>query len=239
MTGYEYPGDELDVLSVAVNWKRYFARLLRPYVAGDVLEVGAGLGGTTRALWNPSVRRWVCVEPDPGLARRLASTLSDHEPLPEIIVGDLGMVPRTPVFDCIAYIDVLEHIRSDAAELQAAASRLRRGGHIIVLSPAFQLLYSEFDKALGHERRYTKRTLARAFPIGLERVELFYADSMGMLLSLGNRLLLRQSLPSKRQIRFWDQTVVPASRVVDRLIGRSLGRSIIAVYRRPPSGEIS
>ena len=233
MSGYEYPGEELDVFSLAVNWKEYFARILRPYVAGAVLEVGAGLGETTRTLWNPSVRRWVCVEPDPRLADRLARTLSDLEPRPEIIVGDLGRVPGACDFDCIAYIDVLEHIRTDATELRAAASRLRRGGHLLVLSPAFEWLYSEFDEALGHERRYTKRTLSAVFPAELERVKLFYADSVGCLLSLGNRLLLRQSLPSERQIRFWDQSVIPVSRVVDRLVGRSFGRSIIAVYRRP------
>jgi SAM-dependent methyltransferase len=236
---YVYPGEELEAFSHAVNWKQYFAALLRPYVRGAVLEVGAGLGGTTSTLWNHTIRRWVCVEPDPRLAQRLTVTLSNHDPLPEIIVGDIDRVPRAAQFDCVVYIDVLEHIRDDAAQLEAASSRLHPGGHLVVLSPAFPLLYSEFDRLLGHERRYTKRTLSRVIPGELERIELFYADSVGMLLSLGNRLLLRQSMPSDRQIRFWDRRVIPVSRIVDRIVRHSFGRSIIAVYRRSMSSMVA
>jgi hypothetical protein len=94
-------------------------------------------------------------------------------------------------------------------------------------------LYSEFDAALGHERRYTKQSLSRVFPGDLRCVALFYLDSIGMLLSLANRLMLRQSQPTVKQILFWDRAVIPASRVVDRIVGRSFGRSIVAVYRRP------
>ena len=231
MTAYEYQGEELEVFALAANWKGYVARLLHPYIAGAVLEVGAGLGETTRALWNPSVERWVCVEPDPRLAGRLAEKLADGDLTPEVIVGDIDQVPESEHFDCIVYIDVLEHIRNDSAELQRAATHLAPGGRLIVLSPAYQVLYSDFDRALGHERRYTRHSLERAFPRELERIALFYADSVGMLLSLANRLLLRQTLPTAAQIRFWDRVVIPTSRVVDWIIRYAFGRSIIGVYR--------
>jgi SAM-dependent methyltransferase len=237
MSTYEYPGEELDVFSHAVNWKRYFASLLRRYVAGSVLEVGAGLGETTRALWNSSVERWVCLEPDPRLARRLSTLVAQSEVNPEVVIGDIRSVAAAERFNCIVYIDVLEHIAADAAELSNAAAHLAKGGHLVVLSPAFPILFSAFDRALGHERRYTKRTLARQFPPELERVALFYADSVGMALSLANRMLLKQTLPTVRQIRVWDRSVIPVSRFVDPLVGRSFGRSIIAVYRRPATGE--
>ena len=233
MPPYEYPGHELDVFAHAVRWKAYFAKVLRPYIVGDVLEVGAGRGETTRSLLNPAVRRWVCVEPDPALARRLAALQWNGDVKPEIILGDIRQVPRTNHFHSIVYIDVLEHIRSDAEELREAAARLAPGGYVVVLSPAFQTLYSEFDAALGHERRYTKRSLAAVFPRDLERVALFYLDSLGMLLSLTNRILLRQSQPTVRQILFWDRKVIPLSRLLDRVVGRSFGRSIIAVYQSP------
>jgi hypothetical protein len=128
---------------------------------------------------------------------------------------------------------VLEHIPGDEAEMREAARHLAPGGHLVVLSPAFQGLYSRFDEALGHERRYTKRSLARVIPRHLERVALFYLDSLGMLLSLGNRVMLRQATPSVKQILFWDRRVIPVSRILDPLVGRRFGRSIVAVYRRP------
>jgi SAM-dependent methyltransferase len=233
MSVYEYVGSELDVFSLAANWKRYFARLIQPFILGDVLEVGAGIGETTGALYDRRVTRWVCLEPDARLAKRLANRAVTQNLRVEIVVGDISAVGSTERFDAIIYVDVLEHIRNDEQELRFAAARLNEGGHLIVLAPAFQCLYSRFDESIGHERRYTRRTLATAFPRNLERVALFYADSIGMMLSLANRLLLRQSLPRERQILLWDRVVIPLSRLVDPLVLRSFGRSVIGIYRAP------
>lgn len=232
---YAYVGGELDVFALATNWKRYFAHLLRPYVRGRVLEVGAGIGTTAQALWNPAVTEWTCVEPDATLAQRLSGiTLgAGHAAQPEIIVGDVSAVSSTRRFDAITYIDVLEHIEDDTGELARSARLLAPGGSLIVLSPAFPSLYSEFDRAIGHVRRYTAGTLQAAFPRSLRRERVFYADAVGMALSLANRVLLRQSLPTRAQILTWDRFVVPLSRVVDPLLGRTVGRSVIAVYVKP------
>src|SRR4029079_6868569 len=74
MSAFAYAGNDLDVFAHAINWKRYFGRVLSPYIRGDVLEVGAGIGGTTRVLCTPRADRWVCLEPDPELAERLQTT---------------------------------------------------------------------------------------------------------------------------------------------------------------------
>ena len=57
-------------------------------------------------------------------------------------------------------------------------------------------------------------------------------DSLGLLASLGNRMLLRASLPSRAQIRFWDGLLVPVSRLLDPLSLGRLGKSIVAVWER-------
>jgi len=233
MTDYQYPGEELDLFAHANNWKSYFASLLRPYIGGDVLEVGAGIGATTRTLFNESVDSWVALEPDAELAARFRIATSDMRPIPECIDGTLDGLDASLRFDTILYIDVLEHIADDKSELRNAAKHLSPGGALIVLSPAFPSLYSEFDRALGHERRYTARSLASVFPDGLSQAALFYADSLGALLSLGNRFGTRQEKPKASQIQLWDRVVIPISRFIDPIIGRSAGRSVIAVYRRP------
>ena len=56
---YHYVGDELDLFSEARRWKAYFRRRILPYLGAEVLEVGAGLGGTTRALCRGTEARWV------------------------------------------------------------------------------------------------------------------------------------------------------------------------------------
>jgi 2-polyprenyl-3-methyl-5-hydroxy-6-metoxy-1,4-benzoquinol methylase len=232
----EYVGDELDLFAKASNWKSYFASLLRPYIKGRVLEVGAGLGATTEALWNDEVESWLCLEPDPQLAAQLTERIpADRWPNARVecrvaTVEELGLDER---FDSILYIDVLEHIQDDRGELESVSRHLAKGGNLVVLSPAFPMLFSKFDTALGHVRRYTAKSLAAVFPALLRRERVFYADSVGAFASLANRLLLRQSMPGPAQIQTWDRGIIPVSRMLDPLTGRRFGRSVIAIYCAP------
>jgi SAM-dependent methyltransferase len=229
-----YQGTELGLFAHAKNWKAYYAALLRPWIKGRVLEVGAGIGGTMPSLWNDTVSHWVCLEPDPALAAELRARIKQFgRDNVEPCIGTIDDLAPNDYYDAILYIDVLEHINDDRDELIRASARLDRNGSLIVLSPAFQTLYSPFDAALGHVRRYTADTLAKVFPPELVRRRLFYADSVGAMLSLANRLLLRKTMPSINQIQFWDGQVIPVSRMVDRVANRFFGRSVIAVYQRP------
>jgi len=229
VTQLSYAGTELEIFSRAVNWKRYWADRIRPYVRGAVLEVGAGTGVNTPFLKTTDCKRWVCVEPDAELAVELqmrCETLGC-----EVIVGTLDDVPEPLRFDTILYIDVLEHIADDRAELRRATGLLRAGGHLVVLSPAHQWLFTAFDAEIGHHRRYTRRTLTQAAPRGLELVRIDYLDAIGVLLSLGNRVALRQRMPTQGQVLFWDRVVVPMSRRVDWMLGSRAGKSVLAIWR--------
>jgi SAM-dependent methyltransferase len=231
---YVYVGTELDLFAAAAHWKSYIRRQVRRYLGREVLEVGAGNGNTTRVLCQGEVDRWVCMEPDSSLADRLIAAIGAGL-LPRccrIRIGTLADLGDQDFFDTILYIDVLEHIADDRAELAAAAMRLKAGGHLVVLVPAHQWLFTPFDTAIGHFRRYTKGTLRSTAPEGLALVRLVYLDAIGMLASLGNRLALRSSMPSERQIAVWDRLMVPLSRLVDPWLGYSLGKSVLAVWQQ-------
>lgn len=240
MTGsYVYPGTELQAFWGASTWKRYLKDTVEPYVRGDVLEVGAGLGAATRVLCAGPPSSWLCLEPDAGLAARLAADLAT-EPLPVIpfvrtgTVEDLG----DETFDTILYVDVLEHIREDRRELAVACRHLRRDGHLVVICPAHEWLSSTFDRAVGHHRRYTRRSLAEVVPSGMITERLRYLDSLGIVLSATNRLILRSRSPSAWQVRFWDRWVIPISRRVDPLFGFGVGKTIVGVWRAPPAPSV-
>ena len=68
-------------------------------------------------------------------------------------------------------------------------------------------------------------------PASLRLERMRYLDCAGLILSAANMLFLRQSMPTKAQLRFWDQWIVPVSRVLDRLLLYSVGKTIIAVWR--------
>ncbi len=231
---YEYVGDELEVFQHAVRWKNYYRDRVQRFVRGRVLEAGGGIGGTTRALCLDGVTQWCSVEPDPRLAAEMQRRFA-AEPLPvplRIVTGTLWDLAADPVFDAILYIDVLEHIEDDAAELIRARDLLCPGGHLVVLSPAHPWLFTAFDRAIGHYRRYNRRSLRAAVPAGLREVRMEYLDAAGLLASLANRLVLRSANPTLAQIRFWDGRLVPVSRKLDPLLGRNLGKSIVGVWRR-------
>ena len=233
MIDYAYPGAELDLFKHAVRWKRYCAGQLGPYIKGDVLEVGAGIGGTSRFLCEARHASWTSLEPDPELARRLSEDVAARPlPVPAVVrEGTVRTLPAETLFDTVLYIDVLEHIEDDRAELRQSALRLRDEGHLIVLAPAHNWLFSPFDTAVGHLRRYTRRSMVEVGPSNLALVRAFYLDSVGLLASLANRLVLRASHPTASQIRFWDSRLVPASRVIDRLARRRLGKTVVAVWK--------
>ena len=232
MSDFKYVGSELELFSDMWNWKGYWSRQIQPYLKGDILEMGAGIGSNTRLLDAGGAGRWVCLEPDPELTAQLAKNLgeSGQKRAYEIACGTLDQMAGQH-FDTIFYIDVLEHIEDDRGELQRASEHLRPGGHIIVLSPAHQRLFSPFDAAIGHFRRYDRPMLRAISPPALQLERMRYLDCVGVILSAANMLLLRQSMPTKKQLLFWDHWIVPMSRVLDKVFLYSIGKTIIAVWR--------
>ena len=239
MSNLSYKGSELELFEKAENWKAYYGNLINDYLGQEVLEVGAGIGATTRMLCSGKQTRWLCLEPDQAMGGRLKSLIANHE-LPsnsQVRIGLVEDLQPQEMFDTIIYIDVLEHIEDDREELTTSCAHLKPGGFLVVLSPAHQSLYTPFDEAIGHYRRYNKRTLSAVIPDSLERIELKYLDSVGAIASLGNRFVLKSDMPSARQLAVWDQLMIPLSRVVDPLLGYRAGKSIFGVWRKaiPPT----
>ncbi len=234
MSDYTYVGGELELFAEAHRWKRYLAETVGPFIKGDVLEVGAGIGGTTRVLCVGHESSWTCLEPDSELARKMRLTFEEN-PLPiepSIRTETVQKLSEHEMFDAILYVDVLEHIEDDRQELAAAALHLRSGGHLVIIGPAHQWLFSEFDEAVGHYRRYSRGALAAAMPESMQPVMLRYLDSVGVALSAANRVLLRSRTPSRAQIGFWNKWVVPFSVHIDPLLGWWVGKSVVGVWRR-------
>ena len=235
MSEIPYIGNELHLFQHASNWKQYYAKNLKPFIKGDVLEVGAGNGSTTNYLYDGSQRSWLCLEPDSGLFKELEAKIENKE-LPDRcaclkgIVSDLDPPQK---FDTILYIDVIEHIEDDKAELRQAAEKLNKGGHLIVLVPAHQSLFSKFDTAIGHFRRYDKKMLPPIAPPSLQLKKIKYLDSMGLLASLANKYFLKQDYPTLDQIHFWNNLIIPVSRVTDILTNYSLGKTLIGIWQKP------
>ncbi|HCF30333.1 MAG TPA: methyltransferase type 12 [Cyanobacteria bacterium UBA11049] len=235
MTNYSYIGSELELFSEARNWKAYYRQSIKKYLGAEVLEVGAGIGSTTEFLCRGNHQRWLCLEPDPQLAKTLNSYIASGN-LPnccELKVGTILELSHKERFDNIIYIDVLEHIKDDRLEIENVYIHLKEGGFLVVLAPAHQWLFTPFDEAIGHYRRYNKKMLeAIILSDQFKCISLRYLDCVGLIASLGNRLLLKSKMPNKQQILLWDKVMVPISKIVDPLIQYSVGKSILGIWQK-------
>ena len=124
-----------------------------------VLEVGCGSGNVLRVLQRMAGGRasveGLELSREAAEAARLRTGLS-------VTTGYLADLDPSASFDVIVAFDVLEHIADERGLLRQMTDRLRPRGRLILTVPAHPSLWSPFDVASGHERRYTPRTLTRA-----------------------------------------------------------------------------
>ena len=226
----QYPGKELEAMAFAANYHRWIVQELAPYLAGDVAEVGAGIGSVSALLLEQPIARLVAYEPSSNMYPALSAALR----------GQTRAEARNEFFgrradesfDTVAYINVLEHIEDDAAELARARERIRPGGHLLVFVPALSWLMSAFDRGIGHYRRYSRGPLtALARGAGFEVVKARYFDVAGVLPWYVNFVLLKRGLGGAG-VSLYDSLVVPPMRVVERIVAPPLGKNLLLVARR-------
>jgi hypothetical protein len=74
----------------------------------------------------------------------------------------LGEVAFDLPVDSVVAINVLEHLEQDVRALKAMGATVVAGGNLVLLVPGYPSLYGEFDRAVGHVRRYTPKALGQA-----------------------------------------------------------------------------
>ena len=164
--------------------------------------------------------------------KRLANSLkSKFQEDKKITVQNLNINFQEKKFDTILYMDVLEHIKHDIKEVKLALNHLKKDGRLIILCPAHNFLFTSFDTNVGHFRRYNKK-MFQNFTIKNAKIEkLYYLDSLVFFLSLLNKFFLRRN-PKKKEIKFWDNIIVPLSVISDLLLCNLFGKSIVCVYKK-------
>lgn len=127
-------------------------RFLAPCADRELLEVGCGSGFNLIMLER--FGRVHALEMSPSAAARA------RERAPQSKV-DVGLIPMTldHKYDVICLFDVLEHIEDEPVAINWLHEHLRPGGQIFVTVPAYQFLWTEYDVAAHHYRRYTRSDL--------------------------------------------------------------------------------
>ena len=217
----------LDNLDAATNYADWIVSLMEPYLRGRILEVGAGHGTFTSLLarYGPVIATELSERAVEVLRQRYAG--SDR-----VTVAHVDELTDSD-FDTAVMVNVLEHIPDDVGALGSLAGDLRPGGQIVIYSPAFNALYSQFDAAVGHYRRYTRASLARTIDdADLEVVDVRYVNAVGALAwyVVATRLGRRPTEGWSTQL--FDRVAVPVVRRAEQRVAPPFGQSLLAVARR-------
>lgn len=227
----------LEDLASAVNYIDWYAGLARPWLGNDPLEVGSGHGNYA-AAWSAAGQRVTASEADPARLEMLRDRFAD-EPL--VAVRELHAPIREAAgYSAVVAYNVLEHIEDDVGALRSFRGLLRPGGHVVLVVPAFPVAMSEFDRSIGHHRRYTCPSMERVLrAAGLQPALVRYQNSVGLLGWLVLMRLLGGRPSEGFALRAFDRGVVPVLRRLESRVRLPFGQSVFAVGRRPdiePSG---
>jgi SAM-dependent methyltransferase len=245
----------LEDLSDAHRYRRWLADLAWPHLGEHPVEIGSGTGDYALE-WATRVPRFTATEADVERFEALRERFANHDViavryllLAEDLVG-YELEPHAEDASTVSggsdrrhsaavAVNVLEHIPDHVGALRAIGRLVRPGGSVILIVPAFPSAMSRFDLAIGHQRRYTRRSLAAALTAaGLTVQELRYINPLGLLSWYVTVKALRLTPRNGPALRLYDRMVVPLARWADRM-SMPFGQSVFAVARVPggaPSG---
>ena len=234
-TRKRYAADDLQTMSEARRYQAHIFKLFRPHIGSRVLEVGCGIGTMSRRIIEVA-ERLVCIEPNVNCAAR-ASEVLDADPRITLRLCHLEECSRAELvqqrFDTIVCANVLEHIEDDLRALRLFRDLLTpAGGHVLIYVPAVQAAYGPLDAALGHHRRYSKRSLRSAFgAAGLELVAMRYTNPIGLLGWMYNAHISHNTEHTAEQVRLFERLVAPWALPLERIATPPIGLSLFAVGR--------
>ena len=185
-----YPGWELKFFDGSKNFRQYQLELMKKYIKGNVAEVGPGNGMNLNSYLELP-HKIDLYEPTPRLFKNLKQNFSNTK---KILFFNKKFDGSKKKYNTVLYLDVLEHIKDDQKEINKAFASLKSGGFLIINVPAFSHLYSQFDKDVGHHKRYEKKDFDSLISkLKVKDLKYIYYDSIGYLLSLMSKILIINS----------------------------------------------
>ena len=226
-----YEGHDLEVLASTPRYLNWIIEDLKPYLQGDVLEIGAGLGSVSERLLTYTSSLDL-VEPSPQLIGRLQSKFDDnpfvniHHKMLENFLDTI----ENNKYDAVVMVNVLEHIKDDLDALNRLRNSLKPGGHLLLFVPAVPFLFSRLDEIHGHYRRYLKYDLEQKISAsGYQLKTAKYFDVLGMIPWYIMNTLIGVTEFNPTLIKLYDMVGIPVTKIFERYIDPPLGKNLLLV----------
>jgi len=213
------------------NYNRWIYENIRDALGKRVLEIGCGMGAMIDFAAARG-RKITGVDIDDYFLKYSKLKYAKNEDI-RIIKSDCMVLDRKfkkESFDTVMITNVLEHLKYQEKAVRIMNKLLSTGGRLAVFVPAFQCIYGKLDKNVGHYRRYTKITLRRVLEqSGFEIEKIHYMNFIGFFGWYFNSELLGRGLTPVRQSLFFDKYIVPAEKMIEKIIKPPIGQSIVAI----------
>ena len=193
-----------------------------------ILDFGAGCGTLAKIVRRKTKNSPTCIELDEYLKSILI----------KIGFKVFDNIDKTKdQYDFIYSSNVLEHIYDDVKSLKQLESKLTKNGTLVLYLPAFQVLYSDLDRSVGHFRRYSKKRILKiASDAGFRIDKMFYVDSVGFFCSFMIKIFgwnTEFGVGSKNSLKLYDKLIFPVSRFLDSLgFKYILGKNIFVSLKK-------
>ena len=234
-----YVGKDLEAMLFAVNYHRWILSIFEPYLGRRLVEVGAGTGSFSQLLLERQLESLSLVEPSTDMYQQLcrrmdqlrpAVTLKTYNQIFEHVAPQIRTAEKP---DSIIYVNVLEHIADDVAELRHINDALEPHGRLFIFVPALQWLHGSFDRQINHHRRYSKTELQqKCLAAGFKVITSRYFDFLGVLPWWVKYRLLQLNRLDPGAVRFYDQRIVPVARSVESRLKPPLGKNVLLVAEK-------
>lgn len=220
----------LESMSQAVWYNQWTLKKFLPYLRGEILEVGCGIGNFTlslaeyRDVWAIDINKEYLKETKRLVRNKARIGFGDIERGKYFFGGQK--------FDSIVCLNVLEHIKDDNLALSNLFKLLKDEGTLTLLVPLHQFLYGNIDKAVGHFRRYTKleilEKLKTAGFLILKHRRINFLGAIGWLLT---GKIFREATVGYKKIKMFN-LVAPFILPLEDLIEPPLATSILVIAKK-------
>ena len=226
---YDYEGWELEFFDNAENFRKYQFSFILDHIKGETAEIGPGTGNNLN-YYHHKTKSLYLFEPIKILFDQLKDKNLQYSNT-QFFNKDFSSYDGK--FDTIIYLDVLEHIKDDKKEFLNSYAKLNHGGSLIINVPAFNFLFSDFDRSVGHYKRYVKKDFKKFISeISPCYYKLAYYDSIGFILLLMSKIFfLSNNSKMVNRVDFWNK-LIPLSKIIDRISFFSFGKSLLFVLKK-------
>lgn len=215
----------------ATNYNQWTFEQFSQYIHGDVLEVGCGVGSFTKIITEQGeFDSLYCID----ISQPAIDLIKTKNFGSKVKIECIDLINIEGHFDFIVCMNVMEHVEDDERFFKKLLSMLKKDGVLFLLVPSHKFLYSNFDIAAGHFKRYSKAMMNKfELPNDITIIKQYYFNMIGA----AGYWVVYKALKSNNindtegEIGMFDKYIVPFSK---KFLPAStpFGISLISIYKK-------